>query len=57
MGNAGNAFLMSDQEPLHQRRRLVFLTSKWGYEYYFPVKAIDRWLTDMEVETFLDKGD
>ena len=30
---------------------------KLGYEYYFPVKAIDRWLTDMEVETFRDKGD
>ncbi|MBN8191827.1 hypothetical protein JI667_06650 [Bacillus sp. NTK074B] len=28
-----------------------------GYEYYFPVKAIDRWLADMEVETFRDKRD
>ncbi|MFZ0476877.1 MAG: hypothetical protein WAM18_15540 [Halobacillus sp.] len=23
-----------------------------GYEYYFPVKAIDKWLTETEAETF-----
>ncbi|UOR13707.1 hypothetical protein [Halobacillus amylolyticus] len=23
-----------------------------GYEYYYPVKAIDKWLTEMESETF-----
>ena len=25
---------------------------KIGYEYYFPVKAIDKWLTETEAETF-----
>ncbi|KHE71793.1 hypothetical protein [Halobacillus sp. BBL2006] len=25
---------------------------KIGYEYYFPVKAIDQWLTETEAETF-----
>ncbi|MGB8000913.1 MAG: hypothetical protein WCF60_12595 [Anaerobacillus sp.] len=23
-----------------------------GYQYYFPVKAIDKWLTETEAETF-----
>ncbi|MCA0983507.1 helix-turn-helix domain-containing protein [Halobacillus yeomjeoni] len=25
---------------------------KIGYEYYFPVKAIDKWLTETEAEVF-----
>ncbi|GEN52317.1 hypothetical protein HFA01_05790 [Halobacillus faecis] len=25
---------------------------QFGYKYYFPVKAIDKWLTETEAETF-----